>query len=227
MRLTIITLLCLSTLLSFGQSNWKVGINFSPSFEYRSLSHDNSNEAKFITDWRNDHEYILPSFYTGIQAEKSLGSNWAVEGELNYSRRGYKQKIDDLVFEDQIDPSGGFTNPTQEEHTNQINGAHYFDYMRISFLAKRYIGDKDLRLLAAAGTSLDYLLGSYYSNELFDFKKFNLSPMLQFGMDYKLNDKSSIQCTAHGSLGVIDIIDSPVTAKLWGAGLSLKYYRSL
>lgn len=56
------------------------------------------------------------------------------------------------------------------------------------------------------------------------YNRFNISPMVSIGLDYRLTDKMSLRIEPTFRYGLLKIIDSPITAYLFNAGLNVGYY---
>ena len=117
-----------------------------------------------------------------------------------------------------------------------------YHYLDIPLKATFTFGSGSFRVVSSVGVSTNILMNASQTNvyEYQDgssdkstqassesFQTINISPMISLGVEKRIKDKSFIRIEPTFRYGILKIIDAPITANLWSAGLNLSYYFGL
>ena len=209
-----------------------IGFNFSPDYNFRTLKNSNGESSADVTiKNRNDIETPKFGYTTGMNVGIIVSQRLGLETGIQYSDKGYKTKIQDLVY---FPPS-----PSSPKKAHFI---YAYQYVGIPFKAKFYFGKGNVRFLSSIGLMTNFLLNVKqttiveYSNGKTEkntqsttssFKKVDISPIVSIGIDYKLNKKFHLLAEPTFRYGVIKTKSAPVTENLWNAGLNIGIYYEL
>ncbi len=233
MKKTILLLIVFASFTAYAQdatsvSRISVGFNFSPDYNYRTIQgNEPGDETGNVIESRNDREIAKFGYTTGFIFSISFSKKVAFETGLQYSNKGYQTKIMDLVFEG--------------EPTNSLLPAraifHYsYHYIGIPLKLNLFFGEGDLRLVSGIGVTTNFLLNVQNRNnfEYSDgkkettkskgtdgFNKIDVSPMISFGIDYKLTNTIHLSAEPTFRYGLIKTTSTPATENLWNAGVNL------
>ena len=214
------------TFYSFGQDDFKrfqIGVNFSPEVAYRFLS------LSLPQSMRNEYNDIdAPKFgyTTGINFCYNIKSFVGVEIGAQYSNKGFKTKIDDLVFD-----------PLSSNATNTYKSTLTYHYIDIPVKVNFTVGKKKVRFFTSVGLATNILIKEFNAYTITDnstkqvvekensgntagVKRVNLSPMLSVGIDYKINNRMNFRAEPTFRVGVLNNY-------LFNAGVNLAYYFGL
>ncbi len=243
MKKQILSWLTICTLAANGQPAGKtklnkaynkrlIGFNISPDYCNRTLkNNDGAGSSGMIIDLRNKQETGRIGFTAGFNICFSLTNQAELETGIQYSLKGYQTTKYDLVY---IVP----------DPTAPISAKFLYNYNYIDILLKINIlkGNRRLRFIGSAGFVTNILFFTTVTQELdygggkreirtsesnYNYKKINISPMVSFGADYRLNRKMYLRAGPVFRYGMLNIINSPVTERLWNAGLNLGFYYGL
>lgn len=209
-----------------------IGLIFSTDYNFRTLkNNDGSPSSDFVIKSRNNVEIAKFGYTTGVNICIKITKLFELETGVQYSNKGYKTKNQDLVY-GQPDPSL----PTKAKF---IYNFHYIDIpVKVNFS----LGKKRIQFIPGVGISTNILINetvksiNEYSNGKteqktesagYNFKHINISPMISFGISYKVNNKMILKAEPTYRFGVIKIIDTPVTEYLWNAGLNIGFFYRL
>lgn len=213
-------------------SKWTVGMSVAPSVAYRSLvSTEGDGSWDNFVAFRNSFEEPRFSYGGNLFCALGLSDRFSVEGGLGYSLMGYQLNMDDLTFGDMIDPNRGFIYETNDVPLAIRYSFHYAELpLRVVF----HCGKGRLRWISAAGLTTSYLLKSTStmitvdaggstdrstSESSYDYNTIGLFPTVSTGVSYALNDRMDLRMEPQARYGVLQLIDAPITAHLWSAGL--------
>lgn len=214
-----IAFLLLPFTVSAQSGKWGFGLVFGPTVEYRLLLSDGNPISNSSKNFRDENEIPKWAFTAGVVFQRKSAKNWNIETGLMYSNRGYKFNFDNLIFEDQIDPSKGFVNPTTEPY-DPIRKFHYLSIPLISSVT-RDIGAFQYSI--GFGTSLGYMFSTNGGTN----RKVDISTIAKTGVAYGLNDKDQIGANMFFRIGLLEIDNTPVTTRLWSTGLTVSYIRAI
>lgn len=208
-----------------------MGLNLSPDYSYRTLKSDGTMFSGSVVSSRNNQEVAKFGYTVGLNIYFNITSRAAFETGIQYSNKGYKTKLMDLVWL-QPDPSL----PTKGKFIYNIS------YLDIPAKINLTFGEKKLRFCAGAGLAVNFLIKQTItsiqnytngdtkrktSSSNNNYKKLNLSPIISAGFDYTFNNKNSLKVEPTFRYGILKIIDAPVSENLWNVGLNIGYYFKL
>ncbi len=219
------------------------GINVSGDYCYRDLVINESNSITEITvDSRNKNEIPRISYTGGLNVGYQISKNVGIETGIQYSEKGYARELEDLVYGDMIDPRLGFIYP--ESSTSPIENIrinYRFNYLDIPLKAVFKLGNRKLRFIGSIGVVTNVFLNEKrtiryeyedgrtsrkVSSTPNEYNSVNVSPTLSIGVDYKLSEKFNLRLEPTYRYGLMQIIDAPISAHLWSAGLNFSCYYS-
>jgi len=211
-------------------NRFQLGINFSPDACYRTLKNNNGDEfINNIITLRNDTETIKIGYSAGLNMQFNLNRFLGLGLGVHYSNKGYQLKKQDVV------PPTSQPDPSLPEQFQFIQNFQTIDLpLGVNFT----FGKNKLRFITCIGATANFLIKEsqttvlYYSDRTdktnsantYDYKKFNVSPFLSLGIDYKINQNMNIRIEPTFRYGIKKIIDAPITAYLFNAGLNVGYY---
>ncbi len=235
MKYLILSISVLILFISQGQEDttsaldqWQFGYSFSGDYCYRKL-YDTNGALGSIVDERNKDEAPKYSYTTGVNALYNFNDQIALGFGFLYSNKGYKMEIDNLTF------SSG--EQTEIVKLKTLYNMQYFDVpvnINLSF------GSKKIRFVGAAGIVANFFIGEtdrtvlyfqdhreYFTNSPgYDFKKVNLTATVSAGISYQMNKLTTLRLEPTFRYGLTRILDAPISATIFGAGLNLSYYVS-
>lgn len=230
-------LLAISFFGSFAQeiptkklNRFQFGVSFSPDVCYRTLKNtDGSSTSDAIITLRNDMETIKFGYTTGMNLQYNLNRFFGLAFGIHYANKGYQDKKQDVV------PPTSQPDPSLPEQFKFIQNFHTLDLpLKLNFT----LGKNKLRFTTGIGAAMNYLLKEsqtsimYFSDRTtrdstptgYNYKKLNISPFLSFGIDYQINSTMNLRIEPTLRYGTKQIIDAPITAFVFNAGLNVGYY---
>lgn len=208
-----------------------IGLTFSPDYSYRALKNNGGDDnTDLVISNRNKLETGKLGYTGGIAINLCCSGQIGFETGLAYSNKGYRMKERELTYP-QPDP----LLPVREKTT------YNFRYIDIPVKISDRLGKGNLVFVAGAGLVMNFLVNEneeinfYYQDgssrkdrrsSMAEVKKFNLSPMISFGIEYKLSDKLYLKAEPVFRYGILKTIDQPVAEHLWNAGLGIGCYYS-
>lgn len=207
---------------------FQIGISISPDYCFRTLIKNNGGETNdFIYSYRNNMEVYKIGYTSGFNFCYNIKKNIGIEAGIHYSNKGYQTKTYDLSF-GRPDPSL----PTKAKFVYNMN---YIDVpLKVNFA----IGKNKIRLFTSAGFATNIFLNETVKTILeyedhssketnptnYKYKIINISPLVSAGLDWQLNSRMNLRVEPSFRYGVLKIVDTPVTARLWSTGLNVGYY---
>lgn len=225
-------------------ARWQIGVGGSADHCYRTLSASGSDAfVSNVMDSRNDREEPTFGFSAGASARYDLTAHWGIELGAQYAKRGYASKPMELTFGDIIDPRYGFIYETPDgPRPSRIRYIYNYHYVDVPLQAVFHAGHGRFRFMAGVGIAANILLkatstgimdfsdGSttrHTAEQIQDYKTFDLSPLISLGADRRIGQHLSVQVVPTFRYGVLKIIDAPITAYLWSAGVNVGCYYAL
>jgi len=210
-----------------------LGASVSPGIAFRVLAPTEGNDlwSNYIAG-RNSYEEPRFAYGGRLICALDLSSRFSVEGGLGYTLMGYQLNMDALTYGDAIDPNRGFI--YQINYINPIAIRYSFHYLELPLRLVLHCGKGRLRSITGAGLSTGYLLKSTTTSVMgnadgstdrstsessTDYNTVCLFPTLSSGVSYALNDHLELRLEPQARYGVLRLIDEPVTAHLWSAGV--------
>ena len=207
-------------------SKISVGFNFSPDYNYRTVKKSGKVPEPGFENWE-DKQIGKFGYTAGMTIVFNLSDRVEFETALQYSNKGYQTKTMDLVFE------GDPTNPLLPAKAT----FHYsYQYIGVPLKLNLFFGDGDLRFVSGIGVTTNFLLNvkNRHNFEYSDgkkettnskgsdgFNKIDVSPMISFGIDYKLTNTIHLCAEPTFRYGIIKTTSTPVTENLWNAGVNI------
>jgi len=208
------------------------GLVLSPDFAYRTLKNNGGGtNADLVINSRNQMEIGKLGYTCGLAFSVNVTKRLSFETGLQYSKKGYQTKKRDLVY-----------SPPDPALPVRARFIYNYKYIDVPFKLDFVLREGRLRFIAGAGFAINFLVNAdqksifEYSNgnikrtkqsPAFDFKKFNLSPMISLGLGYRINDHLYLSIEPTFRYGILKITDTPVTEYLWNAGLNTGIHYTL
>jgi len=222
------------------QSNrFSVGISVSPDFNYRSLSNnDGSFSSGVVVDVRDDNESWKLGYTAGPVVAYRLSDRIDLEAGILFSSKGYRYEQEMLTYESQFTGTG-FNGPTPAGLPSAVRFTYDHYYIDVPVKATFNLGKKRLRFCAGAGVAANVFIkeGVRYKywyedgtvkndsrTSEFDYKGLILSPQASIGVNYALNKRLRLKAEPTLRYGITNITNTPVTGRLWNAGLNLSCF---
>lgn len=215
-----------------------VGISTTQGVGYRLLSRNPKvgaadgleNVRDYIISSRNEQEKPGYAANAGIRIGVNVTKFFAVETGIEYARRAYSWKMENLIFGYQWD---GTQYVPGNNTTAKFNSSYHYIDIPLSFNFS--IGKKKVRTAINTGTYFDLLvnrstrskysetsfnLSGSTSNETHRFTKFNVSPFLGIGIDYQINNLMSLRVMPIAQFQVLQNIEgAPISERLYSGGI--------
>lgn len=211
----------------------RFGVNLLPAIAYRELAEAEKNAYTGSTiSFRNEIEEPRFAYGANIVCALDLSKRFSIEGGIGYSLMGYQLNWDALTYGDMIDPNRGFIYQTNDVPINAIRSS--YETIEVPLRLVLRCGQGRLSSITGAGLNIGYLLHGGPTNVLVrtdgtknrslysgtdDYRTINLFPTLSTGAAYTLSDHIELRLEASGRYGVSRIVDAPITAHLWSAGV--------
>jgi len=220
-----------------------IGVNVSPDYCYRSLQNNNgSSTSSNIIDLRNKNEGPKFGYTAGLNVCYNISKLLGIEAGLQYSNKGFMNSLknSELNFGDPIAPRNGIVYPNGGI-TILIPSKFIYNYIYLDIPVRAIFsfGRRRIQFLASAGLTTNILLKATQTNifenvngsnkretndQIYNFKSLNISPLISAGIDYRISNKINLRIEPTIRYGILKIIDTPVTAHLWNAGLNISCY---
>jgi hypothetical protein len=239
MKKPLLVTLILSASVSFGQSKttsnehaskgFQLGLNASPDFCYRTLQNNIGNSyTEDIINMRNEKEGILLSYSSGISASYQFNQCFGIETGLSYAVRGLQSKKTASI---------SLPDPAVPAYFKHM---YYFHFIDIPLKANFIFGKNKLRFITSVGVTTNIFIKEMvtfigyfdthtdrYSYENYEpYRKLNFSPTLSAGIDWSLHPNVNLRMEPSFQFSALKINDTPISARLFSAGLKMSlYYR--
>ena len=212
-------------------SGFQLGIHFSPDVCYRTLqNNDGSAMSDAIIQQRNENEIFKLGYTLGLTTLLPLNKRISLESGITYSNKGYQTTMQVLYYF-QYDPA----------FPQKMKSIYNYHYIDIPLKANFIFGKKKLRFISSLGLTTNVFIRETSTSVLvysdrternssatnFKYNRFNLSPSIGVGIDYKINDKMNLRIQPSFSYGILKIIDAPITAYLYSGGINMSYFFKL
>ncbi|MBR9860060.1 PorT family protein [bacterium] len=205
---------------------WSIAAETQTVFAYRALllgGMGNQN-ARNVKQFRNNLEQFGIRQGFGISILKELNPKQELSIGVNYTNQAVRADYS-TRFEDQIDPTKGFVNTTQEP----IEGKFFTSFKYIELPLNFYFKINNDKSFYRIGGGLvpKYLFNASATNffasnvELNHFESFNLGVAGSFGYYYKLRDQFTIGMNLIGQYDVVPIKDERTREYLYSFRLGL------
>lgn len=206
----------------------QIGILFSPDIAYRKLkNNDGSSSSDMIITMRDQNEIAKFGYTTGLQFCYNIKKNLGLELGIQYSNKGYQTQSKQLTFDPNV--------PSTSATIKYINNFHSVDIpLKVNYM----FGKSKLRLLTSAGLTTHLFFNETKTSIITyadrterktnpsteNYKTHNFSPTVGLGMDYQMTNNMNLRIEPTFRYGIMNIIETPVTATLYNAGINVAYY---
>jgi hypothetical protein len=205
-------------------------MNLLSGIAYRELAvTENSAYTGSTISFRNGIEEPRFAYGANIMCAVDLSQRFSVEGGIGYALMGYQLNMDALTFGDAIDPNRGFIYQTNDA---PIAVRYNMEFLELPLRLVMRCGKGRLASITGLGLTTGYLFRTGRSlwfpdgsTDRWDttsedgYRTTNLFPTLSTGAAYTLSEHLELRLEASGRYGLIGIVDAPITAHLWCAGL--------
>lgn len=246
--LTLLLLIAIAN-FSFSQSpnsatkKFALGINASTDLCYRWLSNnDKSGSSQMLIDSRNAGETPRIAYTLGIVGQLELRPTRMLEVGLQYAKMGYSAGIilpSNVIMKGFVQPSPFNPSGKPIERFRVINEFTYLEVPISLVYEKQYAS---YSIFTRFGVVPGYLVSStVYDKFVFtdgsraktrpvkafnEFNNINLSSLVSFGTAYQLRNEFKIRVETNLKYGLLKIIDSPITGRLWSSGINVSCIKS-
>jgi len=233
----ILSLTAKAQLNKTGNSGWSIGVNAGAGVGYRTLYTNQSSIAtetiKLTRDGREEPRVaISASFRIARQFSKRFG----FEAGVGYHQTGwqYGSDLSELTFGDLIDPRRGFIYATDTEVPVEATFIDIFHYLEVPLAFTVTLGRGKLRSVSAIGIApsflvtanavTDYIYGDGRTERsryepVESYKTLNMIPFFSTGLAIRSGTRWEFRLQPTVRYGLIDIIDAPITAKIYSGTL--------
>ena len=223
----------------------EIGVHISPDYANRILKKNGESlTSDWIIDGRNERETAKLGLTAGFTFNYHVTKSISIGTGVSYGNKGYQTKKNELTFGQMLDPRYGFTSSTSNGSSSptHIRFVYYHHYVGVPLNVNFTAGAGKFKFVSSVGLITEFLTKSTNTAVLFmddgsisrnkeelneDYKLINLSPTVSVGVEYALNPNMTLRATPTFRFGVLQIIDTPVTAYLYSAGLQFGYYFKL
>lgn len=220
-------------------SGWNFGVNAGVGMGYRTLINHQSSVLTAATIMeREAREEPRIAYGASFRCGRQISRRFGLEFGLGYFQTGWQYEVDmtALTFGDQIDPRRGFIYATDDVIPVEAKLINVVHYLELPMAATLTFGKGRVRSVTAVGISPAYLLtasdavdykfedGStersryapstpYQNFNLFSFLSTGLSVQSKRGLEFRL------QPTVR--YGLLEIIDLPISARVFNGTVDL------
>jgi hypothetical protein len=220
---------------------FSLGFVVSVDYCYRDLVKTSGTKTTdLIIDTRNDAETYLLGYSLGFAGFCHLSSRFSASLGVSYSKKGYVFDTQALTYPLVIDPRYNlpYSTATPGNYPGAVKITYAFHYLE--FPVKAYYSPRTAkcRPVFSVGLSPGWLirqtqtvrydpafpLGSSSSTDnAYPFEKFNASPSVGAGVLWNPYENISLAVMPEYRYGILKIIDAPISARLWSAGLIIQF----
>ena len=172
----------------------RFGMKLLPAMAYRELAvTEKSAYTGSTISFRNGIEEPRFAYGANFTCAVDLSQRFSVEGGIGYALMGYQLNMDALTFGDAIDPNRGFIYQTNDA---PIAVRYNMEFLELPWRLVMRCGKGRLASITGLGLTT---LGT--------------------GAAFTLGEHLELRLEASGRYGLIGIVDAPITAHPWSAGL--------
>lgn len=214
-----------------------LGIHASPDYCFRTLiNNDGSASSNNVASFRNGIEIPKLGYTAGIGLLCNINKNFALELGMHYSNKGYQTAWQDFTY---LVPPTSQPDPALPIRYKE---KYHFSCIDFPLIAHFKFGQKKLSFAASAGIVTNIILYErveqfkefidgtrerHKGASNFIYNPLNFSPMIGLGTNLKLGKKTTLKLLPTFRYGVLQIIDAPVSGRLWNVGLDIGFYINL
>lgn len=167
----------------------------------------------------------------GISIARRLGTHWMLSLGLSYGRCGY---IYEHTNNNWVATDGVAADPALNLAAT-FRSIDEFRYLGLPIGIERSFGKGRFRPLlrfivtSAWMSSAKHIVSTEYSDGTSrrttydyqsDMNEMNLFTTLHAGCGYQVNERLRLFLLPYGSLGILEIVDAPISARLWSLGVA-------
>ena len=230
MKKLLLPFLLLLSINIFGQEFNKIQIaaTFSPDYDYRTLKStgkqdETGHTSNEMVDFLNDKDIGKFGFTTGVSAIYNFSKLFGIEIGVQYSDKGYQAKWREIEL---MEP-----NLVLYKYKNISK----YEYIDVPLKTNFTFGKNKLRYIATVGIAANFLIEAkaISDNETkkhtqittSHYNKFNISPIIGAGIEYRISNKISLKAIPNFKYGLIKMYDTPYQSeRLWNAGIDIGIY---
>ncbi len=213
------------------RSRFEIGIlgTFESSYRVLSATEDDDLYNYFI-DLRNDFEIPLMGYSAGFEVSFSPCEHWQLESGVRYTRNGWA--TEDLPVSSFVSPEGNLNGPALP-----ITGhfLYHHNYVGVPLIVRYEFGERKLHFAPAIGFIGEALMEQTtvsvlewqdgresresQSDTFTEYNSASVSACSDLGIIYRFNTRLAMRVAATGRYQLTELVDAPITAHLWSAGL--------
>lgn len=237
MKLVCILIATLFYSSLYGQTNlpagkYSIGLSIDPAYSYRTLSKQvDSSSADIIYKSRNEREIAKPGYHFAITMRYQVNNILQIETGFQYANKGYRTKKQSTVF---FPPDPG--QPTYASFKYNYN------YIGIPIIVRALYGRPKLQFSTSLGVASNLLLNvktkSKYEyadghnehdieSSSYNYKKFDLAPMLGVGINYRMNNKLLLSIEPTFRYSVLPTTETAIRERFWSVGVNAGLFYKL
>ncbi len=231
--LVLLSLTAQAQVKKTGNSGWRIGLNAGAGVGYRTLY---TNQSNFTTEAiklsRDSREKPRVAISGSFRIARQFSKRFGFEAGVGYHQTGwqYGSDLTELTFGDLIDPRRGFIYATDTEVPVEASFIDIFHYIEVPLAFTVTLGRGKLRSVSAVGIAPSFLVTA---NAVADYiyadgrtersryepvgayKTFNAVPFFSTGLAIAAGSRWELRLQPTVRYGLIDIIDAPLTAKIY------------
>lgn len=220
-----------------GNSGWSIGMNAGAGVGYRTLyaNREDFTTASILLS-RDSREEPRVAIAGSFRIARQFSKRFGFEAGVGYHQLGwqYGSDLSELTFGDLIDPRRGFIYATDTEVPVEASFIDIFHYIEVPLAFTVTLGRGKLRSVSAVGIAPSFLVTAnavadyIYANGRTErsryepvgaFKTLNAVPFFSTGLAIKAGSRWELRLQPTVRYGLVDIIDAPVTAKVYSGTL--------
>jgi len=218
-----------------------IGVHFSPDVAYRVVTKKNNDAITnlIIKEVKNQE---IPKFgYTvGVNTLINIKSFVGIEAGIWYMNMGYQIKWREVNFGSQWTGSHNNPNINTGDSIALVKLVYDYHYIGIPLTVNFTVGKGKVRFFAGAGLAVNFLVsntntdiikgyepknGKSTNKGYANIKLVNLIPILEAGIDYKINSRMNLKVSPCFKFGALNLSpDTPIGEHLFNGGIKIQYY---
>ena len=222
-------------------NQFEIGIIFSPELAYRHLgSHDTASFIPSFIKVRNKAEIPKPAYMFGVRINYPFSEKFALTTGIQFSSRGFQYKKADTYWP-VLDTTGNYTGESTFAGTHK--SIYRFNYFEIPLLVDYTFNKSKFSYSIGFGGLYSFLVAATYIFSETDekgeihrytykqndsYQKTSIGLLLQTGISYALNEKSSLHVKPSFHYDLTSTFGhARVSEHLWNVGLGIGYFITL
>lgn len=170
-------------------------------------------------------------YRVGVDYERKLTDRFVLTAGFLFANKGYQSQKDELLYSDQILPKQGFVLPTGDVPYTHFRYRYNYYMFGVPIGVNYYITQGDVKLYTGAGVSFNYLINTRYKVIFYEgaraskvskrdddpnaYKKFNIAPYLNIGVEGKLNNNYKYRAFASYSYTVTNVMSDDIVYRIY------------